>query len=349
MTGAICIVGAFMMVSGYAVAQKIDWKAPADKDRLISAITTPSPKRDTWEPLSLMLNWGYGKPYDDTVRILEDYLKGLPPPSDEELAKFKDKVRGELVSVKGGQFLMGDFGPQFSREKLPYSANNGAAPAHSVDLDSYSVLRHRITFADFDLYTRASHLPPIGIPNAYELQFRFPDFPASFVTWQQSRDFCKWAGEVTGMPLDLPTEAQWEYAARSRGEMWVIPSTEVPVVDGKYNLTQMDDLITAKGEGTSPEPIISRPVGTYGENRLGMSDVFGYGREWTYDWFDPNYYSHSPKRNPRGPSAGTLRSVRYGTDSRIHLVIDRIGFAPDTAKAGLGFRCALNQAEPVRQ
>jgi formylglycine-generating enzyme required for sulfatase activity len=103
-----------------------------------------------------------------------------------------------------------------------------------VELASYSVLKHRVTFADFDLYTRANHLPPIGVREAYDLQFRFPDFPAVFVTWQQSRDFCKWAGEVTGMPLDVPTEAQWEYAARSRGEMWVIPSTEVQVVDGKY-------------------------------------------------------------------------------------------------------------------
>jgi formylglycine-generating enzyme required for sulfatase activity len=231
---SLLLVGTSLLLSGSAIAEKIDVNAPADKERLIREISTSSPPRETWEHLSLVLNWGRGKPYNDTIGILEDYLKGLPPPTGEELAKFKDKLRGELVFVKGGQFLMGDFGPQFSQEKLPYSADDGAAPAHNVELASYSVLKHRVTFADFDLYTRANHLPPIGVREAYDLQFRFPDFPAAFVTWQQSRDFCKWAGEVTGMPLDVPTEAQWEYAARSRGEMWVIPSTEVQVVDGKY-------------------------------------------------------------------------------------------------------------------
>ncbi|CAB3711566.1 hypothetical protein LMG27174_04269 [Paraburkholderia rhynchosiae] len=340
---------AMLLLSRAALADKIDANAPADRNRLIREITTSSPPKSVWEHINVVLSWAHGKPYDDTVRILQDYFKTLPPPNADELTALKDRLRKELLYVKGGEFVMGDFGPQSSPEKLPYSANDGAAPAHDVGLDSYSILKHRVTFADFDLYTRAKHLPPVGIREALDLQYRFPDFPAAFVTWQQSRDFCKWAGDVAGLPLDLPTEAQWEYAARSRGEKWVIPSTEVPVVDGKYDVTQMDQLITAKGKGTSPAPEFSRPVGTYGDNKLGMSDVFGYGKEWTYDWFDANYYSHSPSRNPHGPTTGTLRSVRYATDSRIHLVIDRVGVAPDSAKSDVGFRCVLNRSEPVLQ
>ncbi|SDQ19606.1 Formylglycine-generating enzyme, required for sulfatase activity, contains SUMF1/FGE domain [Paraburkholderia fungorum] len=338
-----------LFISHAAFADKVDVNAPADKERLIREITTPSPSKSVWEHISLVLNWGHGKPYDDTVSILDNYFKTLPSPSGDELTALKNRLRKEFVFVDGGEFLMGDFGPELSKEKLPYSANEGAAPAHNVTVDSYSILKHRVTFADFDLYTRANHLPPVGINEAYDLQFRFPDFPAAFVTWQQSRDFCQWAGKIAGLPLDLPTEAQWEYAARSRGEKWVIPSTEVSVSDGKYDVTQMDDIITAKGKGTSPEPAFSRPVGTYGDNRQGISDVFGYGKEWTYDWFDKNYYSHSPQHDPRGPANGVLRSIRYATDSRIHLVIDRSGLAPDSAKSDVGFRCVLNQPVALGQ
>ncbi|CAE6792225.1 formylglycine-generating enzyme family protein [Paraburkholderia nemoris] len=347
---ALWVVATSLLLSGSAFAQKVDVDAPADKDRLIREITTPSPKKDTWQPLSMVLNWGRGKPYDDTIRILQDYFRSLPPPSNEELSKFKEKVRGELVFVKGGQFLMGDFGPEKSQERLSYSANDGAAPAHDVTLDSYSIFTHRVTYADYDLYTRANGLPPVSISKGEYLEYRFPDYPVARVTWQRSRDFCSWVGKLVGLPVDLPTEAQWEYAARSRGELWVIPSTAVPVVDGKYNVEQLDDIIDKMEEnGTSPEPLISRPVGTYGDNRLGVSDVFGRGKEWTYDWFDKNYYSHAAAHDPRGPERGNLRSVRYATDSRTRLVIDRSGLAPDTERGDLGFRCVLNHSSPAGQ
>ncbi|SAL29521.1 serine/threonine kinase [Caballeronia sordidicola] len=345
---AFAVLSTSLLLSCSAFAQKIDVNAPADKDRLIREITTPSPHKSTWEHLSMVLKWGRGKPYDDTVGIIQDYFKTLPPPGSDELAKFRQKLQGELVFVSGGEFLMGDFGPHKSPEKLPYSANEGAAPAHAVTLDSYSILKHRVTYADYDLYTRANKLPPAAISKAEYLEFRFPDYPVAYVTWRQSRDFCSWLGQVTSMKFDLPTEAQWEYAARSRGELWVIPSTAVPVVDGKYNLEQLDGIIDKmEGNGTSPEPLISRPVGTYGDNKIGVSDVFGRGREWTRDWFDKTYYSHSAAHDPRGPEAGGLRTVRFATSSRTRLVIDRAGLAPDTEKSDLGFRCVLNQTEPA--
>jgi formylglycine-generating enzyme required for sulfatase activity len=298
----------------------------------------------------MVLKWGRGKPYDDTVSIIQDYFKSLPPPTNDELAKFRQKVRGELVFVAGGEFLMGDFGPEKSQEKLPYSANEGVSPAHAVNLDSYSMLKHRVTYSDYDLYTRANRIPPAAIGQPEYLEFRYPDYPVAYVTWKQSHDFCSWLGQVTSMKFDLPTEAQWEYAARSRGELWVIPSTAVPVVDGKYNLEQLDSIVDKMEEnGTSPEPLISRPVGTYGDNRIGVSDVFGRGREWTRDWFDASYYGHSASRDPQGPEHGTLRSVRFATNSRTRLVIDRVGLAPDTGKSDLGFRCVLNQTEPAGQ
>jgi formylglycine-generating enzyme required for sulfatase activity len=342
------LVVASLLVSSTAFADKIDVNAPADKDRLIREITTPSPPKSVWEHLFLVLSWARGKPYDDTVKILQDYFRGLPPPDDSELAQFKNRLQHGLVFVKGGKFLMGDFGPQHSKEKLPYSANDGASPAHPVVLDSYSIFKHRVTYADFDLYTRAKRLEPVGISRGYDMELRFPDYPAAHVTWQQARDFCSWAGQLAGLPLDLPTEAQWEYAARSRGELWVIPSPAIEVVDGKYNVEQLDDtIVKLENKGTSPQPLVSRPVGTYGDNRLGVSDVFGRGKEWTYDWFDKDYYSHSPQHDPRGPEQGTLRSVRFATDSNTHLVIDRTGMAPDTSDATVGFRCVVNRTEPV--
>ncbi|WP_269504301.1 formylglycine-generating enzyme family protein [Burkholderia sp. IMCC1007] len=340
------VIGGALLLSSVAMAAS-DTNAPPDKERLIREITTPSPPHDVWEHISVAVQWTFGKVHDDTIRILQDYFRSLPAPTDTELADFRRDIAREWVAVKGGTFLMGDFGPEKSAEKQPYSANDGAAPAHDVTLDSYSILKHRVTYAQYDIYTRANHLPPIMTDSAFKFQFRFPDFPAGDVTWKQARDFCTWLGKELNAPVDLPTEAQWEYAARSRGELWVIPSKAVPVVDGKYGLTDLDDTIVRMGRDKSPTPSISRPVGTYGDNSIGMSDVFGYGREWTYDWFDQNYYSRSPKANPRGPATGTLRSVRNGTDSRVRLVIDRRGEQPDKKAVELGFRCALNQGGPA--
>lgn len=336
---------ASMVAAGLAhAAGTSDLNAPPDKDRLIQAITTPSPPKSVWEHMELVLRFGRGSVFDDTVKILQDHFRSLPPPDEKELADFREKMRSQMVFVKGGSYLMGDFGPAHSREKMPYSANAGAAPAHEVTLDGYSIMKHRVTYADYDLYTRANRLPPISIGNNHELEFRFPDYPAGHITWQQSHDFCTWLGKIMDAPAGLPTEAQWEYAARSRGELWVIPSRAVSVTDGKYDLQQLDDTLVKMETGTSPEPLISRPVGTYGDNALGVSDVFGRGREWTGDWFDENYYAHSPKADPQGPATGTLRSVRFATDSRVRLVIDRKGVAPDdNSSADLGFRCVINQ------
>jgi formylglycine-generating enzyme required for sulfatase activity len=343
----IVLAGIALIAASSARAGTIELNAAPDKDQLIQAISTPSPPKSVWEHLELVLSYGRPPVFDETVKILQDYFRSLPPPNDKELSDFRAKIRGGLVFVKGGSYLMGDFGPDYAKEKLPYSANEGAAPAHEVTLDNYSIMKHRVTYADYDLYTRANHLPPVSIKNNLQLEFRFPDYPAGHISWQQSQDFCSWLGKIVGTPVSLPTEAQWEYAARSRGELWVIPSTTVKVADGKYDLQQLDETISRmEANGTSPEPAISRPVGTYGENALGVSDVFGRGREWTADWFDKNYYS----RSPEGPAHGTLRSVRYATDSRVRLVIDRIGVAPgDDSSADLGFRCVINQPALLRK
>ena len=343
------LIGGALLLSSSAAMAVNDANAPPDKERLIREITTPSPQKDVWEHISVAVQWTFGKVHDDTIKILQDYFRSLPAPTESELAEFRSEMNKEWIVVKGGTFLMGDFGPEKSVEKAPYSANPGASPAHDVTLDGYSILKHRVTYAAYDIYTRANRLPPIMTDTGFNFQFRFPDFPAGGVTWQQARNFCTWLGKELNAPVDLPTEAQWEYAARSRGELWVIPSKAVPVVDGKYGLTDLDDTIVRMGQGKSSMPEISRPVGTYGDNGIGMSDVFGYGREWTYDWFDKNYYSHSPKANPRGPAAGTLRSVRNGTDSRVRLVIDRRGEQPDKNDVELGFRCVLNQAVQTGQ
>ncbi|WP_128594007.1 hypothetical protein [Paraburkholderia kirstenboschensis] len=92
---------AVLLLSRAALADKIDANAPADRTRLIREITTPSPPKSVWEHINAVLSWAHGKPYDDTVRILQDYFKTLPPPNADELAALKDRLRKELLYVKG--------------------------------------------------------------------------------------------------------------------------------------------------------------------------------------------------------------------------------------------------------
>jgi len=278
--------------------------------------------------------------------------------TEERVALLRKKVLADLVFVKGGTFMMGDFGPLWSPEKLPYSDDPTNKAVHEVTLSSFSIAKFKTTYAEFDVYSDATKTDRAA-NGPLDKIYRHPTVPAG-VPWQRAKDYCQWLGKVTQLPIDLPTEAQWEYAARSRGQFFVW-ATDNGNIDYGRNIPaagQME-LLTPSGE------IDPYPVGLFPPNPLGLYDASHDGEEWTNDWFDENYYKVSPKRDPQGPAAGTKKVARGWPigDSIVPNTMYRrarllhesaAATTADSTKAEVtsyrssGFRCAVQRPAPVR-
>jgi formylglycine-generating enzyme required for sulfatase activity len=222
----------------------------------------------------------------------------------ERVALLKRKALADLVFVKGGEFEMGDWGS--------YTGKLDTRPVHTVELSGFYIGRYQTTYAEFDVYTDDSKTPRTGIDeeDGSDHRYHHPLLPAGAL-WQRARDYCQWLGKKTGLPFDLPTEAQWEYAARSRGQNFAFPTDNGHVehgfnVVGSKEHKRMISPITASFTDYS-----APPVGMFPPNPLGLYDMTYGAMDWVLDWYAADYYAHSPRRNPQGPETGTEK-VRRG-------------------------------------
>ena len=157
----------------------------------------------------------------------------------------------------------------------------------------------------------------------------FEDHPVLEVSWYGARAFSGWVGGR------LPTEAEWEYAARAGGQRLKYPNGD----------TLTHDNANFSGTGGQDQWTETSPVGSFPPNPLGLYDMAGNVWEWCADWFDAEYYQtlkNSTARNPKGPGSGTARVVRGGSwfNSEFDLrVAIRFWSYPDDGSFNLGFRC----------
>ncbi|MEJ3966083.1 formylglycine-generating enzyme family protein [Citrobacter braakii] len=284
------------------------------------------------------------------------------------LQEFVTQIKSELVFVEGGEYLMGDFGEEYGVERLQYDGRKDSKPLHRVELSSYSLSKFKASNQQYQFYLAWNGLSGRTVDKRllklWREKGRIPDAPAH-VDWHEAERYCAWLGEVTGLPFSLPTEAQWEYAARNRGKYVVAPTDDGTIrIENRKGIniaTELDTEEYAKKTGStlkwrSPLPRDFRPP-----NPLGIYDMAGNGWEWMKDWYDPEYYSQSPVKDPQGPEqpvfkdpdgyyTRVLRSqdfsgpgrgltmVRYKADpeSRPYLPTDKTA------------RCAVNHPGPVK-
>jgi len=227
------------------------------------------------------------------------------PELQQKIQQLVEKTKKNMVFVEGGSFMMGDFGSVTRKDKLPITGLYAAMPLHKVTLDNYSLNAYKTTFDDFDIYTEATGQPTIST-QIVSKKLRVPNAPAG-ISWQQAQDYCQWLGQQVGTPMNLPTEAQWEYAARNRGQYIIYPTD-----NGEYELGRNVWSDEQRHEISQPlDTGMKIPIlGHFPPTPLGFYDLATDGYEWMSDWFDSNYYKHSPERNPQGPTTGTLKSVR---------------------------------------
>jgi formylglycine-generating enzyme len=238
----------------------------------------------------------------------------------EPLESFTDPLGIEFVRLPGGTFRMGH--PSFPL----------CFPVHEVELDAFWISRHEITNEQYD---------------AFRVRPRFPEspgasHPATRITWYDTQDFCDWLTKRNGRTIRLPTEAEWEYAARGGLEGRDYPwGNEEP--DGRATFGQL----------------ITTPVGTYPANGFGLFDMAGNVGEWVSDWTDPSdelpngasrYYAEGPRKNPQGLAEGAWKVWRGGTYNTYDLYcyercVGDLGEGPIPA---MGFRVVMEDV-PSRQ
>ncbi|ALV93498.1 MULTISPECIES: formylglycine-generating enzyme family protein [Pantoea] len=234
-------------------------------------------------------------------------LTACDPKNNNAFQVQQDLVRHSLanmVEVKGGTFKMGDFGPLIN-DRRPISLGDDDKFLHDVTLSDFSIGKYKVTWKDYKVYAK---LKGIVIPDVVYLyqsdlnKVRADNMPAS-LNWQQAKNYCQWLGKATNKKIDLPTEAQWEYAARDGGKL-VIYATN----NGKYEPGK--NLASSKQRREMTDTIINYPVGKYPSTPLGLYDMAGNGVDWTQDWYSENYYEVSPRKNPKGPDSGTKKVIR---------------------------------------
>lgn len=246
----------------------------------------------------------------------------VPNVGRAEIDEFVRRAIGRQVYVEGGKYLMGDFGAEYGAQRIQYDTDKNSKPLHEVELSSFSVSKFKITNEEYQFYLKVTGAP---LPEADDGNVDYREFmlmrtqPAlpAHVDWYEADKYCSWLEAVSGLPFSLPTEAQWEYVARSRGQFLAVATD-----DGTYKVTDelhkrdwsggpqginistyRDREEFAQSFGWKSRGLTSLPVDRFPPNPLGLYAMSDNGFEWVSDWYDPDYYSKSPVLNPQGPIA----------------------------------------------
>ena len=240
-----------------------------------------------------------------------------PAGRDDVKTRVNPKDGADMVYVPAGDFLMG------SNDEI--GVKLGQSPQHKVYLDAYWIYKNDVTVAQYRKFCEATGWK---MPKAPDWGWQ-DDGPAVNVSWDDARAYCGWAA------TNLPTEAQWEKAARGTdgrtfpwgndwdpGKLWW--SIGVPGAAGR-----------------------ACAVGSYpgGASPYGCLDMAGNVWQWCADWYGEDYYAHSPARNPAGPATGVGRVLRGGSWYNHHVFnfrcASRLFNGIYERRSNYGFRCVV--------
>ena len=232
--------------------------------------------------------------------------------------KHRSSIEPEVALIPAGEFDMGCVCGMPSQR-----------PVHRVALHGFGIGVCCVTNRQYRMFADDTHREPPECWN--DDLFNDQDQPVTSVNWLDAVAFCEWLSATSGKPYRLPSEAEWEMAARGgRQSALYTWGDDPPQQQPRYSELWL----------TGPERVGARPP-----NGFGLFDMSENVHEWCSDWFDPHYYERSPIRNPRGPSSGTRRSSRGGSwrhRIKIARVAARSSIPPEFKYSDYGFRVAMD-------
>lgn len=219
-------------------------------------------------------------------------IDGLYPPMDIEPELVDLPTVGSLAFVKGGCFEMGDiFGDGDSDEK----------PVHEVCVDDFYMAKYEVTQNEWKKVMGRN-------PSYYE---QCGKCPVENVSWNDVQEYINKLNQKADRHYRLPTEAEWEYAARGRGKRVRFGTGRNTIGSDEANYDASKYKEKYSRVGTYREN--TTPVGSFSPNALGLYDLSGNVWEWVGDWYGKEYYLNSPHNNPHGPINGFKRVLRGGS------------------------------------
>jgi len=280
------------------------------------------------------------------IWLIDSYKKDIPESYQSTPAK--SDTHTEMVFIEGGTFQMGDvWGDGEGDEK----------PVHTVTVSDFWLGKYEVTVAEFEKFisttgyqtdaekgdgsycwTGREWEKKVGVNWRCDAQGNVRksselNHPVIHVSWNDAVAYCDWLSKKTGQNYRLPTEAEWEYAARggnkSRGYQY----------SGSNNLDEV-------GWYDHNSGIRTHPVGQKRPNELGLYDMSGNVWEWCEDWYSSEYYQKSPQIDPQGPSSGTHRVLRGGSWLITPIYVrcsNRNHYVPAGRDPNSGFRLARTE------
>ena len=279
-------------------------------------------RKFSWMLLVLIVLAGCGDEFTEKKAIIKDEVTKAA----KEITWTKDGAKMALIPA--GSFGMGH-----------HLDGVSGALVHTVELDEFYMDVHEVTVGQFREFFNQSRYEYEGNWDDVAKYSPGDEYPMVYVNWNDATAYAKWAGKR------LPTEAEWEYAARGGlvGERYPW-GDEISHDNANYNgtLIVVFTVPILTPFGGKDKWCECAPVGSFEANGYGLHDMVGNVYEWCADWYGEDYYSSSPDKNPPGPGTGTFRVLRGGgwSNYTYYLRVAYRGYYfPHNRIDGLGFRC----------